>query len=332
MKPPPPRLKRRHATVIGATLCLLFTLSAAGDPFSRTFTHGDVTVTFVVDPPRVDPGSDTELSITVETPPDHEASLPADLSDRFDGFSVAGSYRTDGGDGTGTRTWHYRLIPAAGAPQYRIRPIAVTVKNTALNPPETRWFPTERIRLDVPAIDETVPRSVDTRLAPRRIRPSFKTAPRYIGYGVLAVALLVLLGHVISRIRLAQKIRRMSPKERALRELDRLLKRRLAEQGLFKDFYVELTMVVRRYIERCHGIRAPEQTTEEFLAAATGHTAFDPTSLSELKQFLNAADLVKFAGAAATVSSAAEATEKARAYINHTDGTPPPPTRPEDAR
>ena len=64
------------------------------------------------------------------------------------------------------------------------------------------------------------------------------------------------------------KIHRMSPIERALYELDVLLKKGLPGRGLYKDFYVELTMVVRRYIERRHDVRAPNLTTEEFLRAA----------------------------------------------------------------
>ena len=129
---------------------------------------------------------------------------------------------------------------------------------------------------------------------------------------VLAAALLWTLG---SRIAFARKIRRMTPRERALRELAMLLDRGLPEQGLFKDFYIELTLVVRRYIERRHGIRAPEQTTEEFLTAAAAHPGFRAEAVLGLKAFLTAADLVKFAGVMATVGMAAEATTKAKAYL-----------------
>ena len=107
----------------------------------------------------------------------------------------------------------------------------------------------------------------------------------------------------------------MSPIERALTELERLLRRNLPGHGLYKDFYIELTMVVRRYIERSHHIRAPEQTTEEFLAAASKHPLFTPEVLSQLKIFLESADLVKFAGQKANQEMTGQATEKARLYI-----------------
>ena len=124
----------------------------------------------------------------------------------------------------------------------------------------------------------------------------------------------------------------MTPSERALRELSLLIGRHLPEKGLFKDFYIELTMVVRRYIERRYGIRAPEQTTEEFLAAAIAHDEFDSISIAELKEFLMSADLIKFAGVSASLSSTAEATTKAKSYIETDALTTPLPTRKERVR
>ena len=99
----------------------------------------------------------------------------------------------------------------------------------------------------------------------------------------------------------------MTPRERALRELEALLARGLPGRDRFKDYYVELTMVVRRYVERRYAIRAPKLTTEEFLSAARGNPAFPGPSVAPLGAFLEAADLVKFAGADATPASASVA-------------------------
>ena len=44
-----------------------------------------------------------------------------------------------------------------------------------------------------------------------------------------------------------------------------LLAENLPAQGLVKEFYLRLTGIVRQYVEDTTGIRAPEQTTEEFL-------------------------------------------------------------------
>ena len=86
----------------------------------------------------------------------------------------------------------------------------------------------------------------------------------------------------------------LSPRELAYLELQRLLEQRLAEQDI-KRFYVELTAVVRRFIERMTGILAPEQTTEEFLREISCRETFPPDERSRLQEFLESADLVKFA-------------------------------------
>ena len=62
-----------------------------------------------------------------------------------------------------------------------------------------------------------------------------------------------------------------------------------------KLFYVELTAIVRRYIERTKGIHAPEQTTQEFLQEISRRKDFPAEQSRRLRSFLEAADLVKFA-------------------------------------
>ena len=107
----------------------------------------------------------------------------------------------------------------------------------------------------------------------------------------------------------------MSPIERAWAELERLIRRGLPARGRYKDFYVELTMVVRRYVQRQHGIKAPHLTTEEFFEATRNAESFPKSALDELIDFLRKADMVKFAGVQATPDTAETATASARAYI-----------------
>ncbi len=114
----------------------------------------------------------------------------------------------------------------------------------------------------------------------------------------------------------------MSPIERAWVELDRLLKRGLPGRGKYKDFYVELTMVVRRYVQRKYGIRAPHLTTEEFFAELVKSNNQTTEQSNSLRRFLESADLVKFAGVEATPEMADEATDSARGYLKGDATTP----------
>ena len=106
----------------------------------------------------------------------------------------------------------------------------------------------------------------------------------------------------------------LDPAEEAERALQRLLARDLVLQGRFGEFYLELTAIVRRYLERTTGIHAVEQTTEEFLREAEDSSAISADRRQKLRDFLQASDYVKFA---AQVPSAAEidaSVDAARAF------------------
>ena len=84
-----------------------------------------------------------------------------------------------------------------------------------------------------------------------------------------------LAGHVVRRRKTARsKPRRQTPEEIAHAALAALLAENLPARGLFKEFYLRLTGIVRQYIEDTTGIRAPEQTTEEFLRDMRSRQAF----------------------------------------------------------
>ncbi|MFH1645234.1 MAG: hypothetical protein ABIB11_02330, partial [Candidatus Omnitrophota bacterium] len=51
----------------------------------------------------------------------------------------------------------------------------------------------------------------------------------------------------------------------AYKELEALRNKQLLAKGLIKQFYFELSSIVRRYLEKRFSLRAPEMTTEEFL-------------------------------------------------------------------
>ncbi len=107
----------------------------------------------------------------------------------------------------------------------------------------------------------------------------------------------------------------LSSMEIAQRELDLLLERERAQRLDVKSFYVELTAIVRRHVERTTGVHAPEQTTPEFLRAIQGHPAFDELRRERLRAFLEAADLVKFAGFEPDRAAVDASVERAREFI-----------------
>jgi hypothetical protein len=108
--------------------------------------------------------------------------------------------------------------------------------------------------------------------------------------------------------------RPLTAEELANLELDRLVESDLANRDV-KLFYVELTAIVRRYIERTTRVRAPEQTTEEFLREISRAKTFNEDVRLRLRDFLEAADLVKFAAHCPRPEDVDESVRRARLFI-----------------
>ncbi len=308
-----------NGSLAGMAVRLLALAVAAGAMPLRAdvttdLSKGGVSLTVTSAPDRVDVSRDFEVTVTAVAPPDTKLSM-SDLRDRFRGFSVAEDFTEEpiaGADGGTTYVSRWRLVPKPCEKVYRLAPFVVAVIR-GTGAPET--FYTAPVYFEGPAARETVTGGIE--VAPKKDLPplSWKLV-RWCALALAAFAAFVVCVWWVVR-KILQKVRehRMSPIERAMLELDRLLKKGLPGRGRYKDFYVELTMVVRRYIQRRHAVRAPNLTTDEFLRAAAENPAFSREALAELKHFLESADMVKFAGVEATPEMADSATDKAKDYL-----------------
>jgi hypothetical protein len=107
----------------------------------------------------------------------------------------------------------------------------------------------------------------------------------------------------------------LSPEQIANMALAELVAEQLPTRGMVKEFYLRLTGIVRVFIESKTGLRAPEQTTEEFLRDMRASSQFDGPQAYRLQEFLTAADLVKYAGQTPDESSITQSLERAREFI-----------------
>jgi len=133
---------------------------------------------------------------------------------------------------------------------------------------------------------------------------------------LLLVGALAIAGAVVWRARRRRVASepQLSPQELAWLELEQMVQRKLAESDV-KAFYVELTGVVRRYIERSTGVQAPEQTTEEFLREIVDEAVFIDEDRQRLRDFLESADLVKFAAFRPAAADIEASFERAGEFI-----------------
>ncbi len=85
------------------------------------------------------------------------------------------------------------------------------------------------------------------------------------------------------------------PWEVALQRLRELRRRNLPQHGRYEAYYVDLSAILRYYIEDRFHLRAPEQTTPEFLEAAQESGLLTGEQETFLAEFLRHSDRVKFA-------------------------------------
>lgn len=284
-----------------------------------TLERNGVELSVEGEPAVIDPGRSVFLTLTLKTPHDMKSS-PPDLRGRVRGFSLAEDFEEEpftAKDGRTVQAVNWKLVPEPCAEEYKIAPFAVSVSPRMLSSraDDGKYsFVAGPIRFGQPPPREPV--TGDMEANPTKDLPPLSWslvgmfAAALAGVVALAYALLFGVRYISRRVR----EHLMSPIERAWVELDRLLKRGLPGRGRYKDFYVELTMVVRRYVQRKYGIRAPHMTTEEFLreCGSEGGRAGDTAALS---RFLESADMVKFAGVEATPEMADDATDSARDYL-----------------
>jgi hypothetical protein len=88
--------------------------------------------------------------------------------------------------------------------------------------------------------------------------------------------------------------------EDALAELEKARALMLPEKS--RPYGIEVSGIVRRYVERRFGLVAPRRSTEEFLAEASASTKLEPAHRQLLAEFLGTCDFLKFARARAELA------------------------------
>lgn len=110
---------------------------------------------------------------------------------------------------------------------------------------------------------------------------------------VLAAAAFVFI--YLSRKKKAHPAPAVPADQIAFRQLEALRLKDLIRQGKIKEYYSEISDIIRHYLENRFRLRAPEMTSEEFLFYARDYGQLVREHKALLKDFLLSCDLVKFA-------------------------------------
>lgn len=140
----------------------------------------------------------------------------------------------------------------------------------------------------------------------RPLREPREIPLRAVHYALAALPLILLLGLIAGGFLWLRRGRRdaqseetaappLPPAEEALAALDELESRDLVGQALLKEHYVELSRILRRYIERRWRLSALEETTGMLAESMSGSGRIDDEVCERITRVLRRADLAKFA-------------------------------------
>lgn len=118
--------------------------------------------------------------------------------------------------------------------------------------------------------------------------------------------------------------------EIALEALDRLEASPLLERGEIKPYHIEVSRIIRAYLEGRYRIWALEMVTPDVISSL-GHAGVDPGIRTAFERFLDACDLVKFAKRRPDDAACRNILADARALVERTKFVPPPPVAESEA-
>lgn len=278
--------------------------SPVDKPLEQVTEKGPVKLTVRFSPRTPRLSELVEMDIEVTTRPNIEIKPPAfgqavgdfvvrDYTERKDAPMAANPELL-------TRRFQYKLEPMS-AGRHLIRSLAidfVDIRPDSEQKGQASVIESEPFEVNVTSeLGDQVPNlaNLDPMLPPQPLNKSRGPGRLLIAVLTGVVVLIVVWLRLRRRARTVEA-RRKTPEEIAHEAFAALLAEDLPGKGLFKEFYLRLTGIVRQYIEGKTGIRAPEQTTEEFLRAMRSRNLFSVERSGRLREFLEAADMVKFAG------------------------------------
>ncbi len=301
----------------------------AKDALVKTTESGPVKATVAVWPPKPTLGDALYLRLTVEAEPGVAIDLPFER-DVLGGFRVAAfDARHDHGKGGGAVEVRTYELEAPSSGRHRIPPLRLEFVDGRKHAgsgsssgaaSETLELLTDEVPIEVGAVSAD---RTGAELKPARgtIDPVLGRAARWPWIaGALALIAIGIGGTFAWRgVQRRSVVRaQVSAYERAMAALAALEQRGGAGDADADAWFVELSAIMRRYLEGRFRVRAPELTTEEFLQEARRSPDLDDEHRERLGEFLERCDRVKFAGWRPTTDESLATLGTARAFVDET--------------
>jgi len=316
----------RFSPLLVAGLCFL--VSCAKGPegvapkeegIRRESDRGPVKVILSVDRSEVTIAQRIHLNIEIISDEEYEARL-APFGDQLEQFGIV-DYKTSQPElieGNKVRIGRSYVLEPFLSGEYTIPAMKIAFVKKSDDSGKEYEIETEEIKIKVTSLlpENLEELKIHDVLAPVELPRSKAPA---IGF----IAVLALLVGAILTVLIVRKRSERSPNiaetisahELAIRALEKLVAEDLIKRGEIKQFYQRVSGILRTYIENRFGLRAPEQTTEEFLSTIGMSKDFPDQFRSLLDTFLTHCDLVKFAELRPTTEDIQRSFDSCKAFV-----------------
>ena len=294
--------------------------AAVEESLEQHVAEGNVIVTLAADRRSMGMADQLRLTLSVTAPADKAVIFP-EIFDRLGPFLVRNDFAPDPEVlDAQLRQWKREyLLEVEEIGELAIPPLTITLTEEGT---EAQQLTTEPFQIVVTSV---LPEGADLK-KPKDIAPPVELAwrglPVWAWIAIAAALVLLVLAILWWRRARRRRLLRGEPSQPAhllaLAALDRLQGDDLITLQRIEEFYVRVSGILRHYIEWRFGLRAPEQTTEEFLDAmlvAGGPIAAHRDLLSA---FLEHCDLVKFARHQPATEDMHDALQRARDFVEQT--------------
>lgn len=321
---------RIRVPMTGALAVLVFGVLRAGavsasDVLEATAETGPVEAIVRLSPTEPKIGDALILELEVRARPDVELLMP-EFGEALDRFAVLDFTHSETADDEGGTVSHQRYTlapPRAGAQAIPALLVEFVDRRPGRNPAPEGEDAYELLT----AVLEFEVASVLADDAPLEFRaPLGELGPlvisgRYQWLWMLATVV-VLAAAVLFGIRFwaswQSRTQQRSAYEVARGDLDALIMAPRPNEQQMDAFFVQLSGIIRGYLENRFRLRSPELTTEEFLEELANSPDLVRAHQRVLREFLNRADLVKFAHLVPDPADVEVSLDSARRFLEST--------------
>jgi hypothetical protein len=303
---------RKHVNIISCTVvigALLFGCSGCDKSISvksdekefeidKDYQQGPLTVHVRVDKVKVTIAETILLELEATVEPGFEVKMPK-VGEELESFGIIDWYnlgnKLDENNNV-VSTYRYKLEPFLSGTHALP---AFTFEFYDVNSPEDNRYELTTEPIDIEVASLLGEQRSELKIAGIEGIVEMPAEPSYRWIWILSIAAVVAVVVIwLSRRRrkAEELVRFFKPAhEIAYDRLRALVKQDLVKAGKIKEFYECISDILRHYIEHRFELRAPERTTEEFLAELTSANVLGKTDQQRLREFLQHCDLVKFA-------------------------------------